>query len=98
MSPRNTTAAHVKPSLRKNNGHCFLCKGNLTIQLTALPYAHFQAQTELKAAMRAYLLRRVSLDDALSESITQRIFDWDTDMRRMMDTIKVQTSVRHLWP
>lgn len=39
--------------------------------------------------MTAYLLRQVSLDDDLSESITRRDFDWDADMRRMMNTIKV---------
>lgn len=48
-----------------------------------------QAQKELKAVMKTYLLQQVSLDNALSESITQRDFDWDADMRRMMNTVKV---------
>eukprot|EP00752_Nemacystus_decipiens_P008128 g7268.t1 len=48
-----------------------------------------KVQKELKALMKAYLQRQVSLDNALSESITQREFDWDADMRRMMNTVKI---------
>lgn len=51
-----------------------------------------QARKELKAAVKAYILRQVSLDEALSDSINRRDFNWDTDMRRMMDTIKVRAN------
>jgi len=37
-------------------------------------------------------MRQVSLDDALSDSISRRDFNWDTEMRRMMDTVKVRTT------
>eukprot|EP00903_Cladosiphon_okamuranus_P012140 g11389.t1 len=51
--------------------------------------ASVSAQEELKAATKAYLLRQVSLDNALSESMMEREFDWDADMRRMMNTVKI---------
>lgn len=50
-----------------------------------------QAQKELKEVVKTYLLRQVSLDEALLESITRRDFDWNADMRRMLDTVKVST-------
>ncbi|CAN0439149.1 unnamed protein product [Ectocarpus sp. 12 AP-2014] len=51
--------------------------------------ASASAKKELKAAVKAYVLRQVSLDNDLSESISRRDFDWDEDMRRMMDTVKI---------
>lgn len=49
--------------------------------------------------MKGYLLRQVSLDKALSESITRRDFDWDADMRRMMNTVKVSLNQElTAWP
>ncbi|CAM9537631.1 unnamed protein product [Scytosiphon promiscuus] len=47
------------------------------------------ARKELKAAVKAYVHRQVSLDNSLSDSIRHRDFDWDADMRRMMNTIKI---------
>ena len=44
---------------------------------------------ELKAAVKAYVLRQTSLDNMLAETMKVRDFDWDMDMRRMMDAVKV---------
>lgn len=48
-----------------------------------------QVKKELKAAVRAYVLRHASLDNALLDTIRRRHFDWGTDMRRMMDAVQV---------
>ena len=48
-----------------------------------------KVKKELIAAVKAYVLRRTALDDALAETMKRRDFEWDTDMRRMMDAVKV---------
>lgn len=49
----------------------------------------WQAKEELKAAMKAFILRRRSLDNELLQRIRTRDFDWDSDMRRMLIAVKV---------
>lgn len=48
-----------------------------------------KVKAELKKAVAGYMLRQRSLDDALSARISDRDFDWDADMRRMMDAVQV---------
>ena len=52
-----------------------------------------QVKKELKAAVKAYVLRQTALDNVLAEAMQRRDFDWDMDMRRMMDAVKVMETV-----